>query len=335
MAGKASIATWALVRDTFREAFARKIFWGFFGCSTMVVLFFLFLMKIDVVEGALATVSLFGNELPARDVIRLVHEVQGGLAAFLFGFDFFWRFSLQRGWIPSIFEPGRIELLLSKPVARYHILLGRYLGKPVGKFAFNMLYLVTPVWLYSRDQDQYLDRPIFLLDPADDLRVRRTAYDRGGDLSAVRIGRAGDHGDICCDDSGSSRGAEVDTRAPVDVGVVAQCGERAVLHASQNMGPGPNCQKTGDGHACRRLDAGVEFGAFRHGNAESRIVLVRQAELLMKTSLAAISLLILGCSSAQMGGTRVDSALAALVPADTIVLAGVRTSEPPDYSSLH
>ena len=84
MASRASIATWALVRDTFREAFARKIFWGFFGCSSMVILFFLFLMKVDVVEGALATVSLFGNELPARDVMRLVHEVQGGLAAFLF-----------------------------------------------------------------------------------------------------------------------------------------------------------------------------------------------------------------------------------------------------------
>jgi len=26
------IATIALIKDTFREAFARRIFWGFFGC---------------------------------------------------------------------------------------------------------------------------------------------------------------------------------------------------------------------------------------------------------------------------------------------------------------
>ena len=33
-ASKPGIVTLALVWDTFREAFARKIFWGFFGCST-------------------------------------------------------------------------------------------------------------------------------------------------------------------------------------------------------------------------------------------------------------------------------------------------------------
>jgi ABC-type transport system involved in multi-copper enzyme maturation permease subunit len=146
MASNASGATVALVRDTFREAFARKIFWGFFGCSTMVILFFLFLMKIDVVEGALATVSLFGNEMPARDVVRLVHEMQGGLAAFLFGFGLFLAVFASAGLIPSIFEPGRIELLLSKPVSRNHILLGRYLGNLL-VIAFNMVYLVAPVWL--------------------------------------------------------------------------------------------------------------------------------------------------------------------------------------------
>ena len=54
-------ATWALIRDTFREAFARKIFWGLFGLSTVMILFFLFLLKIDIVEGAMATVSLFGR----------------------------------------------------------------------------------------------------------------------------------------------------------------------------------------------------------------------------------------------------------------------------------
>src|SRR5580704_5983798 len=111
MVSRTGIVTLALVRDTFREAFARKIFWGFFGCSTMVILFFLFLMRVDVVEGALATVSLFGNELPAA------------LAAFLFGFGLFLAVFASAGLIPSIFEPGRIELLLSKPVARHHILL--------------------------------------------------------------------------------------------------------------------------------------------------------------------------------------------------------------------
>jgi ABC-type transport system involved in multi-copper enzyme maturation permease subunit len=146
MGSRTGIATLALVRDTFREAFARKIFWGFFGCSTAVILFFIFLMKIDVVEGALATVSLFGKEMRAEEVSNIVRGVHGALAAFLYGFGLFLAVFASAGLIPTIFEPGRIELLLSKPVRRYHILLGRYLGNLL-VIAFNMLYLVVSVWL--------------------------------------------------------------------------------------------------------------------------------------------------------------------------------------------
>jgi hypothetical protein len=46
----------------------------------------------------------------------------------------------------------------------------------------------------------------------------------------------------------------------------------------------------------------------------------------MKNSLLAVALTILGCS-AQPGGWRVDPALAALIPGDTILLSGVRMSE--------
>src|SRR6185436_21032642 len=146
MASNTALVTIALVRDTFREAFARKIFWGFFGCATAIILFFIFLMRIDVVEGALATISLFGKESRAQDVVSLVRNVHGALAAFLYGFGLFLAVFASAGLIPTIFEPGRIELLLSKPVRRYHILLGRYLGNLL-VIAFNMLYLVLSVWL--------------------------------------------------------------------------------------------------------------------------------------------------------------------------------------------
>src|SRR5204863_3910903 len=146
MNSKTGIVTWALVRDTFREAFARKIFWGFFGCSTALILFFIFIMKIDVVEGAVATVSLFGNTTRGHDVQRLVRQAHAGIAAFLYTAGMFLAVFASAGLIPTVFEPGRIELLLSKPVRRYHILLGRYLGN-VLVIGFNMLYLVAAVWL--------------------------------------------------------------------------------------------------------------------------------------------------------------------------------------------
>jgi ABC-type transport system involved in multi-copper enzyme maturation permease subunit len=146
MASNPAIVTLALVKDTFREAFARKIFWGFFGIATALILFFMFLMKIDVVEGALATISLFGKESRAQDVTALVRAVHGALAAFLYGFGLFLAVFASAGLIPTIFEPGRIELLLSKPVRRHHILLGRYLGNLL-VIGFNVLYLVLSIWL--------------------------------------------------------------------------------------------------------------------------------------------------------------------------------------------
>ena len=140
------LIAWALVLDTFREAFARKIFWGFLACSSALILFFVFIIKVDVVEGAIATVSLFGNTSRGEDVQRLVRQVHGALAAFLYTAGMFLSVFASAGLIPSIFEPGRIELLLSKPVRRSHILLGRYLGNML-VIAANVFYLVFAVWL--------------------------------------------------------------------------------------------------------------------------------------------------------------------------------------------
>jgi len=143
---KSLLVTAALVRDTFREAFARKIFWAFFGCSTALILFFIFIMKIDVVEGAIATISLFGNTSRGQDVQLLVRQVHAAIAAFLFTAGMFLAVFASAGLIPAVFEPGRIELLLSKPVERFHILLGRYLGNLL-VIASNIFYLVFAVWL--------------------------------------------------------------------------------------------------------------------------------------------------------------------------------------------
>jgi len=138
--------TVALVRDTFREAFARKIFWGLFGLSTLMILFFLFLLKIDLVEGAMATVSLFGRSTNrTTDVDRLVRGVYGGIATFLYTWGMFLAVFASAGLIPSVLEPGRIELLLSKPVSRTHILLGRYLGN-ILVVSCNVIFLVLGVW---------------------------------------------------------------------------------------------------------------------------------------------------------------------------------------------
>jgi len=146
VANRAIIQTQALVVDTFREASARKIIWGFFGCSTMLILFFLLIFKIDVVQGSLATITIFGKTQQSQNVNQVVRVAHAGIAAFLYGFGMLLAILASAGLIPTIFEPGRIELLLSKPVERWHILLGRYLGNLL-VIALNIFYPVLALWI--------------------------------------------------------------------------------------------------------------------------------------------------------------------------------------------
>ena len=141
-----AIQTWAIVQDTFREAMARKIFWGLFGLSTAMILFLLFLLRIDVVAGGTATMTLFGGDGRAIEVERLVRTVHGTIATFLYTVGMFLALFASAGLVPSMLEPGRIELLLSKPVARWHLLLGRYLGNTLIVLA-NSMWLVGGVWV--------------------------------------------------------------------------------------------------------------------------------------------------------------------------------------------
>lgn len=140
-------ATLALIQDTFREAFARRIFWGFFAACTALLLFLMFIMRVDVVAGALATVTIFGRTAPrSEEVETLVAQTQSVIAMVLYFAGMALAVFASAGLVASVFEPGRIELLLSKPISRTHLLLGRYVGN-VLVIAANILYLVAGSWV--------------------------------------------------------------------------------------------------------------------------------------------------------------------------------------------
>ena len=81
--------------------------------------------------------------------------VYGGIAAFLYTWGMFLAVFASAGLIPSVLEPGRIELLLSKPVSRTHILLGRFAGN-VLVVSRNITFLVLGVWTILGVQDRDL-----------------------------------------------------------------------------------------------------------------------------------------------------------------------------------
>lgn len=136
----------ALVVDTFQEASARWLFWGLFGLSTLLIAFFLFILKIDVVAGAVSLLGIEQTSHRAVDIQKVVHLAYSRVAIFLYVWGTVLALFASAGLIPSILEPGRIGLLLSKPLDRVTLLMGRYLGTALIVSA-NIIYLIGSIWI--------------------------------------------------------------------------------------------------------------------------------------------------------------------------------------------
>ena len=127
--------TAALILDTFREAFARRIFWGFFGCCTALMLFLMFIMRVDVVQGAIATVTIFGRNGPTRGVETLVHQTQGVIAMILAAIYILWMYQRTMNGptadsVATMPDLRPRELLAVVPLIALIIAMGVY-PKPV------------------------------------------------------------------------------------------------------------------------------------------------------------------------------------------------------------
>ena len=136
----------ALVADTFREARVRWLFWILYGLSTLLILFFLFVLRIDVVSSAVSLLGAAPTQHRIGNMEHLVRSVYSRVALFLYIWGTGLAVFASTGLLSAIFEKGRIALLLSKPVSRAALLLGRFLGT----FALvggNVVYLVFSVWL--------------------------------------------------------------------------------------------------------------------------------------------------------------------------------------------
>ena len=116
--------------DLLKEASRRKWFLGLFGAITLVLLGLGLSLQLDVVDGAIAGSKLFGS-LFADDIVT-VHRALGPLYlsvayAGFYGGAFFLALACS-DFAPELLAPGRIEHLLSLPVARWQLLFGTYLG---------------------------------------------------------------------------------------------------------------------------------------------------------------------------------------------------------------
>ena len=132
----------SIIQLTFRESLAKKTFLAFIAISTFICLLLIFALNFDIVDGMQSGVSIFGEDIPDQfDISRIILGIEGGISVLLFTAGIFLSLFATSSLIPSLLQPGFVDLFLSKPVSRYEIIIGRYLGS-VLVVAFNILYLV-------------------------------------------------------------------------------------------------------------------------------------------------------------------------------------------------
>lgn len=140
----------ANIEEVFREASARWTLLAYFFLSSMFIAIFALAVNLDIVDGALAGAKLFGNSVSMSgnevNLDELVLGFESGFSAFLYLIGTFLAIFATAHLVPRLQEKGTIDLYLSRPVSRLHLLSSRYIAGLVLS-ATNLIYLIGSIWL--------------------------------------------------------------------------------------------------------------------------------------------------------------------------------------------
>jgi len=139
--------TWALIVDSFRESLDRKIFWVLLIIELIVVAAMFCLGfepgKIDIMFGLwsietdyfTAFSGLRSDRIAAIAVSFVLDVVLGWIGVTL-------AIVATSGFFPSLLERGTVDVLVSKPISRTHLFLGKYAGSMVFVLLHAVFFVV-------------------------------------------------------------------------------------------------------------------------------------------------------------------------------------------------
>jgi ABC-type Na+ efflux pump permease subunit len=159
-----------LILLTIRELRAKLIIVGLFGVATFVWLMLTFALNLDIVDGTLAGVRIFGQESALEQQVEIQNQetgevetrtvqpfgenplenivvgVEQGVAGITFWVVLLLGLFATGSLVAGMMDRGQVDLLLSKPVARSTVLGGRLLGI-MTVVAVLVVYVLGAVWL--------------------------------------------------------------------------------------------------------------------------------------------------------------------------------------------
>lgn len=140
---------------SFRELWAKKVVIGLFAVSTLVLLMTAFALNLDVVEGSLAGLRIFGEDvgaggdgqLPENFTLdRVVFGVQAAVAGAAYWIGILLAIFSTAPLFTSLLETGHVDLLLAKPLSRTQLFFGHIAGVWISMLILA-IYLLGGVWL--------------------------------------------------------------------------------------------------------------------------------------------------------------------------------------------
>lgn len=140
-----------IIKNTFREALAKKIFIGYYIFYAIVVLIMIFAVNLDAVDGIVSF----------ADAQKVIISVETGFLTLSFNLILFFSLISASSFIPSMLEKGTIDLLISKPVSRFNILISKFSGAVIF-VALSMVFLIGSIWLILSLKSGYWN-PSFLI----------------------------------------------------------------------------------------------------------------------------------------------------------------------------
>jgi ABC-type transport system involved in multi-copper enzyme maturation permease subunit len=138
-----------LILATFRELLSKATLYILLGISTLILLGTLASLSSGKTDEGVV-LKVFGNPVSPptqlEELAPLVNGIQAGLAKGLFAGIMLFGVFATAGIVPDSLEKGTVDLYLSKPLARWELLLGKYLGSVVVMLAV-ILYFIGGIWL--------------------------------------------------------------------------------------------------------------------------------------------------------------------------------------------
>lgn len=131
-----------LLYSTFKEAFEKKIILTIFLLIAAVILLFLSFINLDSIEGLKEMLMMSGDESFRDAIIKFETNL---INQFSFMVVFCLLLIMSASFIPTILEKGNIDLLLSKPISRKKIVLGKFISVVFLAFIIISL-LVSVIW---------------------------------------------------------------------------------------------------------------------------------------------------------------------------------------------